>query len=106
MLNLYLETTNMKIVFTYHFLGGQVGYILVDQESYLHIKSNYPNYGEILMDPEINPFGARPTLIEVDLYDEGTDLIEEESSAGSIEYFMGFKTNKIIGTFLEHIEKI
>jgi hypothetical protein len=92
-----------NIVFTYHFLNDQIGYNIIDSNTFEFIKQKYPNYREIMMDETINPFGARPTHIVVDLYGNA-EFVEVESEVGSIEYLLGNKTTKLVGTFKQHLE--
>ena len=92
-----------NIVFTYHFLNDQIGYNIIDSDTFDLIKKTYPNYSEIMMDETINPFGARPTYISVDLYGDA-EFVEIEPEIGSVEYLLGTKTTKIVGTFKKHLE--
>ena len=92
-----------NIVFTYHFLNNQIGYNIIDSNTFEFIKQKYPNYSEIMMDETINPFGARPTHIVVDLYGDA-EFVEVESEVGSVEYLLGNKTTKVVGTFKQHLE--
>ena len=55
------------------------------------------------MDETINPFGARPTHIVVDLYGDA-EFVEVESQVGSVGYLLGNKTTKVVGTFKQHLE--
>ena len=92
-----------KIVLSYNFQSGQVGWVIWSQEQYDSITKTYPNYKEQLIDSEINPFGKSPLSVSIDLY-EDAELVEVDSRPGSIEWLLGKKTTILNGTYLETIE--
>jgi hypothetical protein len=94
-----------SIVMTYHFLNDQVGFNIIDLETYELLKREYPDWREKMFDPEINPYGARPTLIEVDLY-ENAQFVDVEPEPHTIEHLMGLKSTTLGGTLLRKIEKL
>jgi hypothetical protein len=94
-----------NIVLTYHFLNEQKGHSIISKEDWKQIVTEYPNYKEIMMDEKINPFGARPTFISVQLY-KNPEFQEIESEIGSIGYLMGTNTTILIGEHLQDIEII
>jgi hypothetical protein len=94
-----------NIVLSYNFQSGQVGYNIISEDVYESIKKTYPNYKDILMDSDINPFGVTPTSISVDLYDNA-ELVQLIPECDTIEFLLGMDEWTLSGTLLEHVEVI
>ena len=94
-----------KIVLSYNFQSGQIGYNIISEDVYEFIKKTYPNYKDILMDSDTNPFGLTPKSISVDLYDNA-ELVQVIPECDTIEFLLGMDEWSVSGTLLKHVEVI
>jgi hypothetical protein len=101
-----MKTQNILV--TYTFPSGESVPIIFSFEKWdmlLKIAGSFEKLSENLISPNANPFGVKPSNVDIDLY-EDAEIIFEESEPGSLSHSLGYKKIVVKGTFVKNLEKL